>query len=402
MIDWKARKYIDDPYCVHFEAEIVERTDTPSGPAVVLSQTYFYPESGGQPHDLGTIGDRRLVDVQQRPDDGAVIHTLESMPATDHVACRIDWPRRLDHMQQHSGQHMLSAAFLSAHEAQTSSFHLGSAYSTIDLDRTVEADECSVAEELVNDVIRKGVTIRSRFATDRDELALRKPPPAGETLRIVTVDGLDEQACCGTHPRSAAEVGVVMVRTVENYKGGSRVHFVCGDRARRDYHQTIAHLRATAAELSSSESDAATNVNRLIAESKQARKELNLLRTELARHRADSWLDECVDVAGARVLAKQIEIEKLGDPSALRAAAVHLVREPNRVVLLGTIADGRAHLVFARSSDAPGDMGGLLRSVVSHVGGKGGGSGELAQGGGPEISGLGEAIAAASATLASG
>ena len=145
MINWLARKYLTDPYRTRFEAEVVERIEG-EAPAVVLSETYFYPESGGQPCDLGTIGGKRLVDVQERPDDGAVIHTLEAFPENDRVDCEIDWGRRLDHMQQHSGQHMLSAAFLKKHDAQTLSFHLGSTVSTIDLDHAVDAKMCQEAE----------------------------------------------------------------------------------------------------------------------------------------------------------------------------------------------------------------------------------------------------------------
>ena len=248
---------------------------------------------------------------------------------------------------------------------------------------------------MVNEVIHRGVAIQSRLVTSAEDLELRKAPPEGEHLRIVTVEGFDQQACCGTHPASAAEVGVVLVRSVEGYKGGCRVSFVCGNRARRDYHRTVDRLRAVAAELSSSEADAPEGVERLLAEKKQQGKDLARLDSELVRFRSDEWFADPAPVDGERVLVKVLDASEVAGPGSLRAAALHLVSRPKRIVLLATVADGRAHLVFARSKDVDADMGALLRSVVSHVEGKGGGSAELAQGGGPRTEGLTDAIARA-------
>ena len=397
MIKWESRKYITDPYRTRFEADVVERIDG-DAPAVVLSETYFYPESGGQPCDLGTIGGKKLVDVQERPEDGAVVHSLVELPQGDRVDCEIDWPRRLDHMQQHSGQHMLSAALLRKHEAQTLSFHLGSTISTIDLDRSLDLNACVEAEGLVNAVIQKGVSIQSRLVSgtgDLDELELRKAPPESDELRIVTISDFDQQACCGTHPANAAEVGVVMVRSVENYKGGCRVSFVCGNRARRDYRESVDNLRAVAAELSSAEADTAVTVQRLLADKKQLGKDLAKLDTELVRFHAEEWFADATRLGAIDALSKVLDAGEVQSPGSLRTAALHLVARPNRIVLLGTLSGGRAHLVFARSKDGDADMGALLRSVVYMVDGKGGGSAELAQGGGPKTEGLTEAMAEA-------
>lgn len=392
------RLYQQDPYTTSFEADVVETRETEDGPALVFSATYFYPESGGQPFDLGTIDGVSVVKVVEA-EDGVVLHVIERLPSADRVRCEIDAGRRRDHMQQHSGQHILSAACVRELGAQTTSFHLGASVSTIDLDRpSLTAEEIERAERAANDVVGRAVPIRSRVVTGDEarSLELRKPPPEGERLRIVEVEGFDQQACCGTHPRSSGEVGPIVVRSFETLKRGTRVEFLCGERALADYHDTVARVRALANVLSSSEPSLVETATRLRDERKTLAKKLRKLESEALLREAQSWIDEATDVDGVHVLAKS---RPDLDPGELRTVAAALVSEPGRIVLLGSVARGRAHLVFARSDDVDADMAAVMERSAEAVDGRGGGSPSIAQGGGANTGALEDALAAAVSSL---
>lgn len=393
--------YLSDPYVLEFEAEIVERRETKDGPAVVFRETYFYPESGGQPFDTGTVQGIPVVKVEELADETeTVLHFLDRMPSEDRVSCRIDGARRRDHMQQHSGQHILSAAFVEEAGAQTTSFHLGAAVSTIDLDRDpLGSDAIARAMRRANDVVQRGLAITSRLVDGAEAkgLALRKPPPDAATIRLVEVEGFDNQACCGTHPRSSAEVGPIVVRGYERFKGGTRVEFLCGRRALDDYHVSISRLRELASVLSSSENDLVATAERLQDERKTIGKALDRLKAEHLLCGIDAWMEDAVSLRGWRVLRKSAEGLS---PSELRSAASALTRTAGRVVLLGSLHDGRAHLIFGRSDDVEDvDAAKLLTASLELVDGRGGGNARLAQGGGTRVEGLDEALAQAERSL---
>ena len=382
------RLYLRDPYTIEFEVEILERLETDEGRALVFPRTYFYPESGGQPYDLGSIENIPVTRVIETPEH-KVLHFVERFPERELVRCRIDGKRRRDHMQQHSGQHILSAAFVKEAGANTSSFHLGAASSTIDLDRSpLTEEQIALAEEAANDAVRKALPIRSHFVAPADARAfdLRKPAPEAESLRIVEVEGFDNQACCGTHPRSTAEVGPIVVRGSERFKGGTRVEFLCGDRALADYRATVSRIRSLASVLSSAEADLVPTAEKLQEERKTMGKELDRIRRELLLLQVEDWMAESAD---GKLLVKQVPD---AGPAELRAAATALAGKPGRVVLLGSIEGGRAHLVFACSEGVDGDMGALLKAAAPEVDGRGGGSARIAQGGGPRTEGLTAAL----------
>ena len=392
------RLYLEDPYVTAFDADVVETRETEDGPAVVFTETHFYPESGGQPFDLGTIDGVPVTKVVET-DDKTVLHILERLPGSTRVHCEIDENRRRDHMQQHSGQHILSAAFVRELDTNTTSFHLGAQISTIDLDRRpLTRDDVARAERAANDVARRGVAIKSIFVTGDEarSLELRKPPPEGESLRIVEVAGFDHQACCGTHPRSSSEVSPIVVRGFEKFKDGTRVEFVCGDRALADYHESVSRVRALASVLSSSEADLVDTATKLQAERKSMSKELAKLKSRALLADAESWMAKAAEIGEWRVLIDHVEA--LG-PGEMRVLAQKLVEKPSRIVLLGAVDDGRAHLVFARSKDTDADMNALLRAALGVVAGRGGGSAEIAQGGGPNTAGIDDALAAAKRLL---
>ncbi len=389
------RLYLRDPYTTEFEAEVLERLETSEGRALVFPATYFYPESGGQPYDLGFIDDIPVTGVIETPEH-KVLHFLERFPERDQVRCRIDERRRRDHMQQHTGQHILSAAFVKEAGASTTSFHLGAASSTIDLDKSPLTDQpIARAEEAANDAVRKALSIRSHFVAPGEAHAfdLRKPAPDAETLRIVEVEGFDNQACCGTHPRSTAEVGPIVVRGSERFKGGTRVEFLCGDRALADYRMTVSRVRSLASVLSSAEADLVPTAEKLQEERKAMGKELDRVRRELLVLQVEDWMGDSAD---GKLLVK---IVTDAGPAELRAAATALTGKPGRIVLLGSIEGGRAHLVFGCSESVEADMGALLKAAAPSVEGRGGGSARIAQGGGPRTEGLPAALETAASLV---
>ncbi|TDI47815.1 MAG: phosphoesterase [Acidobacteria bacterium] len=391
--------YLEDPYVTSFEAEILETRDLPEGIALVFDATYFYPESGGQPYDLGTIDGIEVTKVLESEDD-TILHFVEKRPEGLQVRCEIDTARRHDHMQQHSGQHVLSAAFVREAGAETTSFHLGAKVSTIDLDKSsLSNNQVDAVERAVSDVVARAVPIKSRFveSVEAKTLELRKTPPKQDSLRIVEVEGFDRQACCGTHPRSSAEIGPVVIRGLEKLKGGTRVEFLCGERALRDYRMTVRRIRSLASVLSSSEAALVETAQKLQDERKSMGKELTRLRSEALASSAEAWMHDADAIGDVHVLAR--EITGVG-PAELRAIAMELAAQPGRVLLLGAIDDGRAHLVFARSIDVDAPMGELLRGSVGRVGGRGGGSPQVSQGGGPDTQRLREALEDARSTLA--
>ena len=383
------RPYFSDPYTTRFAARIVERRQTAEGPAVLLDQTYFYPEGGGQPFDLGSIDG---IPVRKVVEEGeAVLHVLERLPEKEEVSCVIDAERRRNHMQQHSGQHILSAAFVRQASAATVSFHLGGLTSTIDLDRTVAPEEIARAEREANRVVEASRPIRSYLVREEDGrgLELRKQPSAEGTLRIVEIEGFDRQACCGTHPRTSSEVGPILVRGAERVRGASRVEFVCGDRALDDYSRAIEKLRALTRLLGAPEEELAGAAEKLLAEKNALAKGLEAARQEILAGRAAGWAAEAELLGELRLLIREMpEVS----PAELRLAAQLFTREPGRVALLAARAEDRAHLVFARSSDVGLDMAAVLRAALPAVSGRGGGSAAIAQGGGARLSGVAEAL----------
>lgn len=382
------RLYLEDPYTLEFEAEVLERLETGEGRALVFASTFFYPESGGQPYDLGFIDGIPVTRVVETPEH-TVLHYVERFPERDRVLCRIDGRRRRDHMQQHSGQHILSAAFVKEAGANTTSFHLGAETSTIDLDQSpLTREQIARAEEAANETVRKALPIRSHFVAPAEARTfdLRKPAPDAEILRIVEVEGFDQQACCGTHLRSSAEVGPIVVRGSEKFKQGTRVEFLCGDRALADYRTTVSRIRSLASVLSSAEAELVSTAETREEERKAMAKELERIRRELLLFQVEDWMSESAD---GKLLVKVVQD---AGPAELRAAATALTSKPGRVVLLGSIEGGRAHLVFGCSESVEADMGAVLKEAAPLVEGRGGGSARIAQGGGPRTDGLPAAL----------
>lgn len=387
------RLHLLDSYLVRFEAKVMAERRLGEGVAVVLDRTAFYAEGGGQPGDHGTLGGVPVLDV--REEGGEVLHLLGGPAPSGRVEGVVDWSRRFDHMQQHHGQHLLSAAFERALGAPTIAFHLGQETCTIDLDCPASRiDEAALrrAESAANEAVWKDlpVTARDHSPEELAALPLRKEPVKGS--RVVVVEGVDASPCGGTHPRRTGEVGAVAVLGVEKWGGGARVSFVCGGRVVRALATAGERLAVVARALRCAPAEAPAAAARVAEESLARRKEVEGLSRALAAAEAERLASSVPGPVVARL------DPPLSGAASLRAVAQALVAR-GRVAVLGGVEDGRGQLCIARPRGPGPHAGEVLREAVALLGGKGGGSAELAQGGGPEPGRLAEALEMASSRM---
>ncbi len=380
------RLYYADSYATHFEATVTEQTTHEGKPALVLNQTYFYPTSGGQPHDTGIINGLPIIDVIVRDEDAAILHVLDA-PAPSlveqTVACEINWARRFDHMQQHTGQHILTQAFIQTAEAKTVSFHLSTESVTIDLDANGLSDsQIETAEKLANEIIQadKTVTATIREMDDQDGVRMRKLPKhiVTDGLRVVEIEGFDTTACGGTHVARTGEIGLIKIIKLEKHGDKTRLEFRCGGRALSDYgdkHQVISTL---ATEMNCRFPEVPENVAKLRAELKTAQTALKELREQLVEYEATKILSEAPRPNGYALITASFDGRDAGE---LKLLASRLTAGGSAVVLMGTAGE-KAQLIFARSADLPFNMGALLKEAAGKLGGRGGGQPTFAQGGG--------------------
>ncbi len=378
------RLYFDDAYLTHFQARVVERLTWHGRPAVVLDRTAFYPEGGGQPADHGTLNGVPVVDVQVRPEDRAVVHVLAAPLDADDVEGRVDWPRRFDHMQQHTAQHILSQAFLRVAEAETVGFHLGREVVTIDLDRhDLSEEDLQRAEDLANRVVDENRPVTARFVDDATlaRLNVRRPVRVTGPVRIVEVADFDRVPCGGTHVRATAEVGLIAILRAERYKGGTRVTFVAGQRARRDYRQRRLLLTQVGRLLSCGETDLIARVERLLADHQRLSRLWRQAQERLLAQEAATLWAKAPTVGLARLVTHVITD---AEPDAVRRLAGMLREQGTVVALLGWQGPEQGRVVFTASPDLPLHLGHMLRDVLSTFGGRGGGRPEWAEGALPD------------------
>ncbi len=383
------RLYYDDAYLTEFDATVLACEERDGAHHVRLDRSAFYPTSGGQPFDTGTLGDARVLDVYV---DGAgeVWHALDKpLEVGQAVHGRIDWPRRFDHMQQHAGDHMIASAIWRLMGGVTIGLHISDEVSTIDVAMPegvtrISPEDIRRVEDDVNARVQRDVPVRCWFPEPEElkALPLRKPPTVAEHVRVVAIGEDEMVACGGTHPATAGQLGLVKIMGVAPARGKMRVSFVAGMRALRDYQAAFDRVHAAAALLSTSTENLAPHVAALQEALKRSDMELNRLRREDALRTLDARLADAPRLAcGAALVARMMD----GDANLVRDAASHLIRRPGVVALLGArTGEGRATFVFARSDDVDIHMGKLLSDIARPMGGKGGGRPDFAQGGGPE------------------
>jgi alanyl-tRNA synthetase len=389
------RLYYTDAYLREFDADVVSVHEIEGRHAVVLDRTAFYPASGGQPFDLGTIETARVVDVVDR-EDGAVAHVIEGEPPAGRVRGRIEWDRRFDHMQQHTGQHVLSAAFERVTGVRTLSFHLGAASATIDLEREVTPDEIARAEWAANDVVwdNRPVSIRFVDAEDAVSLPLRKEPARTGRLRLIDIEHFDLSACGGTHVERTGAIGLIAVSSWERFRGGTRLEFRCGMRALREHRSLRETVTAGLRLLSAAPGELPAAIERLQGENRDLRRRTKDLDARLAAFEADALAESAEEIGGRRVVIAALEGL---DMTGLKTVAQHITARPKYVAAIFTPASPYT-IVIAAARDAAFDSSALLKKLVAEFGGKGGGRGELAQGGGLE-GGLDQIVAAVRAFM---
>lgn len=392
------RLYYSDSFLYEFEAEVLDSArGSDSRPAIVLDRTAFYPTSGGQVFDTGWIfasddaAKVRVTEVAEQ-DGGMVLHFLEDPAALKpgtRVRGLIDAERRRDHMQQHSGQHVLSAAFVRLFEMPTISFHMGADACSIDLDtRALSAQQVEAAEALANKVITENRPVVIRYVTQEEArgLGLRKLPPVErDQLRLIEIRDFDLTACGGTHVQGTGQIGSILLRKTEKVRQGWRVEFVCGNRAvataRRDY----ITLAESAGLLSSHVSEVPQQVRKMQEDARASRKWGEQLLAEIADLSAGKVLAETSETAGRKVVVRTFADR---DQNFIRLLAQKLTRQNANVIALLATTWGQAALVFACSQGITVDMGVLMKEALGRLGGRGGGSKDMAQGGPLQVEGI--------------
>jgi alanyl-tRNA synthetase len=391
------RLYFTDSHLLDFDARVVELTDYDGRAAALLDRTAFYPTGGGQPNDTGTIGPAPVVDVVEA-DDGRILHVLgaaEGLDAGADVACRVDAARRRDHLQQHTGQHVLSQAFVRLFGAETRGFRMGIDVSEIDVD-LADATPAMVdeAESLANRIVFDDRPVRVH-TVDREgaaALPLRKESDRDGSLRVIEIADYDWSPCGGTHAHRTGEIGLIAIRGVERAKRLLRVEFVCGGRALADYRRANRTALESALLFSRGRDEGPDAIRRLMEEAKGLRrrvKELSEIASEVEGRRLFAEGEE----RGAfRLVARLLDGRSAEE---LLLLANKVVAEGPAVALLASDEGGAARLVFARSEGLGVDCGRLMRAACEAIGGRGGGKPELARGGGPDASRIADAIRSA-------
>src|ERR1039457_6673369 len=380
------RIYYNDSYLRRFNAQVV--ACAPGGSTVYLDRTAFYPTSGGQPFDLGSINGVAVQDVVDEGD--SVAHVLAAPVAPGPVECAIDWDRRFDHMQQHTGQHLLSAVFQELLGLHTVSFHLGAESSTIDLEGgPLDAPAAARAERRANQLVSENrpVTVVYQDATQAD--GLRKPSGRQGTLRIVSIDGLDRSACGGTHVRTTGEIGAILLRRTEKIRQSVRVEFVCGGRAVRRARADFEALSRIAQLFSAPLDEVAAMVAAQLEAAKAGEKARRKLELDLAAYRGKELYGSTEP--GPDGMRRAVERLDRGNLEDLRAVAQNFTAQ-TKSVFVATLKDPPS-VLLAASADSGVDAGKLLKAALTEAGGRGGGNARIAQGSVPDAALLDAVVA---------
>lgn len=400
------RLYYHDSFLYDFDAEVQELPAS-DRPTIILDRTAFYPTSGGQVFDIGVIStehEKLKVTEVADTEDGHIVHYLEA-PVKDikpgtRVRGSIDATRRRDHMQQHSGQHVLSAAFVKLSEIPTVSFHMADDYSSIDLDTpNLTKDQVERAERMANEIILENRPVDVRFVTREEagKLGLRKLPPAErDELRIIDIRDWDVSACGGTHVSQTGQIGCILLRKVEKVRQGYRVEFVAGQRAVATARRDFTALSETAALFSAHIYDVPQQAAKALDGIKALRKQSEESQEQLAEAHAVAMLAETSESGRRKLVVRTFSDREM---NSLKLLAQKLIRSASNVVVLLGSSSPQPSLVFAQSAGQPFDMGTLMKQIMARFAGRGGGSKDMAQGGLPDAGAIEPALAEAAKFL---
>ncbi len=374
------RLYLADSHLAAHGAAVTASEPDGDGFLVTLDRSCLFPASGGQPCDRGTIGDAAVLDVFEK--DGEVVHrTDRALAVGGQVDVLLDWARRFDHMQQHTGEHLLSYVLFQSLGAANVGFHMAESYSTIDTDIPVDADSLAAAVRETNALITKNLPISAACYASEDELAalpLRKHAEGlVAPIRVVSIEGADACTCCAPHCRFTGEIGHILTTDAIAYKGGTRITFLCGARASASVAAEHALLTALARRFSTARENVPDAVTKLFDSYAAARRGEKLLLDEANSLLARSLLADAPTVRGISVVVATLE---RADAQRLAALASLLVGLQSAIAALFSLSDGQLFYTLASSDNVPLDMGELIQSVNAATGGKGGGRGTRAQG----------------------
>ncbi|MBS4192588.1 alanyl-tRNA editing protein [Bacillus sp. FJAT-49705] len=382
-----SKLFYKDSYIKSFTADLLKQEKDDQGRwYVVLDKTAFYPTGGGQPYDNGTLNDVKVIDVEEI--DGEIRHYVETnlSDSTDVIAGEIDWDRRFDHMQQHAGQHILTAAFVELFGMETISFHLGKEFLTIDLNcEELTEEQAWEAEKLANQIILENRPIETKWVTE-DEISsyrLRKQLAVSENIRLVIIPSFDYNGCGGTHPKSTAEVGSIKILDWERQKKKIRIQFVCGGRVLTQLHQKQRVTKSLTEVLNAPELELAAVAKRLIDQGKNLEKSLEELHGALLEYEAKELLGEARQSDGWKMISEVFqnrsiqELQKLG-----RTITAH--SDEVLVILVNEINE-KLQFVCAKGANPPISMKKLSGELLPLINGKGGGNDLFVQGGGEAL-----------------
>ncbi|MGM0420698.1 MAG: alanyl-tRNA editing protein [Bacillota bacterium] len=383
--------YYDNAFQQEFSADIKSYQERDDLYYLVLNQTAFYPEGGGQPADRGYIGSSRVQHVFSQ--EGEVYHVVETLPEEQtNLTCQLNWERRFDHMQQHTGQHLLSAVLWNLNKAATIGFHLGEENLTIDLDKELREEQLNEVEARVNEVIYQNREIGIEYPDEEklEERDLRKVPSVNEDVRLIKIEGLDLTPCGGTHLQQTGQLGIISIIGNEKYKGGSRLSFLCGRRAREDYrykNEVLADLRK---KLSANNQNIIDEVTRLQAELTEQDERLSQVQARFRVLKAKSLLNSAVKLNGYNLIKTELPPETSVE---LKELALELTAGENIIAILGQREAGTVRLTLASSENISSlNMNQILQQIMPMLQGGGGGHHHLAQGGGSKAEMLPDAM----------
>lgn len=380
--------YYEDQYLKEFIAEVTEVIEKNNLYYVSLDKTAFFPGGGGQHCDLGYIDNHRVIDVIE--ENGKIYHVTEKRPIKIHrVNCKIDWDRRLDGMQQHLGQHVLSGCFFTLFNANTVSVHAGKDISTVDIQGYLDEETIRKAEKMANEIIQENIKVEFLTPSKKElkKLNLRRDlPNTDEQIRIVKIGDLDINACCGVHPSRTLDLQAIKVKRWEKHKGATRIEYLAGKRAINDYFNKDEFRNKICRFLNCGEDDAINAINNLSSDLKSALSENREIKAEIGEYQIKDMIKEAKSIGDMYVVSK---IYNGGDLKYISKIAEKISLNDNMIVLFAVKFEDKANLIFSASKNISNvSMNDLLKDAITLIDGRGGGSKFMAQGGGKNCSNL--------------
>ncbi|MEG2338681.1 MAG: DHHA1 domain-containing protein [Clostridium sp.] len=384
--------FYSDQNLKEFKANIVHLEKKDENYHMVLDATAFFPGGGGQPCDLGKIENVEIIDVYE--ENLVIYHVSKDEPKKkENVKCSIDWDRRIDGAQQHLAQHILSGCFYDYFNANTVGFHLGAEISTVDIFGFLEEDKIREAEALANEMIKRSLKVEILTPTKGElkKLKLRRDlPKTNEEIRVVKIEDLDVNACCGIHPSNTLEVQLIKIKRWEKNKGNTRIEYIAGNRAISDTFKREAILRDICRALNTGENDLLKTVTNIMNSSKSQSEDIKKLKTMLSEYEIKELIDSSTKVSDVEVISKTFKGE---DTKYLTRLSAKLTEEGKRVVLFASINEDKVNMIFTSSKGIKKvNMSDILRDAITLIDGKGGGSQFLAQGAGKNASNIDSAM----------